>query len=122
MVFSAVNPARLRHLAVALLLGCAFIAGVFSVLKVQEIERMQRDLIAIHASLREQQQQSRTLLEQTGLRLDQIERSLFGDVVAKLEKQTKPPPSWVELWQKNRDKELRDRIAAIERRLLRLER
>jgi hypothetical protein len=56
-------------------------------------------------------------------RLTVIERTLFGDVVAKLDKPGgAAPQARVELWQLNRDRDLRDRLARLEQWRLRTER
>jgi hypothetical protein len=59
-------------------------------------------------------------------RVDSLERVLFGDVVTKLmeqENKTKPiaPPVRLQQWMVNRDKDMRERLERIERRLLQIE-
>lgn len=56
---------------------------------------------------------------QVNTRLDEIERFLFGEVLASLMTTAPQPPSErptpVQLWQRNRDKELRTRLDTLER-------
>jgi hypothetical protein len=57
-------------------------------------------------------------------RLDELERVLFGEVLGKITdqlKQAKPPITAVQVWQRNRDRELRDRLARLEQWRLELE-
>jgi hypothetical protein len=58
-------------------------------------------------------------------RLDKMERFLFGDVLESLQKtgaappkttpSTTPPSTSIQVWQRTRDKELRDRLDMLER-------
>lgn len=66
---------------------------------------------------------AQTIHRHTEGRLDDIERLLFGDVLNSIQKPASRPskPSAVELWQRNRDRELRARLDALERMRLRVE-
>lgn len=54
--------------------------------------------------------------DQINARLDELERLMFGEVLAKIDAVPGKPRTIasVQLWQKNRDEELRKRIAALE--------
>lgn len=57
-------------------------------------------------------------------RLDELERVLFGDVLVKIAAQlkaAKPPMTAMQVWQRNRDRELRDRLTRLEEWRLALE-
>jgi hypothetical protein len=112
-----------RYLKVALLsvfFMVVVVFMVFTVFRLRVTYELQRDYAEHFAHHRRVEQWTEAALKQTEARLDRMERILFGDVIAQLEKKT-PPPAWIELWQKNRDKELRDRIIALERRVWQLQ-
>lgn len=118
------------RIVVAFLVGFIFVGGAYITIRLRTLYNIQTEIAHLKAEHRHVKQELETQLNGNGIRIDQLERILFGDVIAQLEKkvqadaakQKPPPPTWVELWQKNRDKELRDRIVELERRVYRLER
>jgi anti-sigma factor ChrR (cupin superfamily) len=62
-------------------------------------------------------QQNDQFHDQISARLDELERLMFGEVLAKIDTSAPGTPrttASVQLWQKNRDAELRKRLAALE--------
>ena len=129
MLSSDVSTDRRRidwawRIAMALLVGAILIGGTFVALKLHALYRVQLDMSALmadHTKLREDLTRQDALYSD---RFDSLERVLFGDVVVKLmEKEAKPvqAPPRLQQWMVNRDKDLRERLERIERRLLQIE-
>lgn len=81
---------------------------------VHRVNALQTELSQLHSHVGDIDKQRTTVNAIQDKRLDNLEFVLFG---------AKPPttPTAVELWQKNRDKDLRDSIAALQRRIAVLE-
>ena len=120
-----VKPYACR-IAVALLVGFVLIGGAYCAFRLRALYTFQTDVATFVIENRNAHEKVETEVTNIEARLNNLERILFGDMIAQLEKNAKtlkpPAPNWVELWQKNRDKELRDRINALERRMYLLER
>ncbi len=111
----------LRRASIALGVALLVLGGLYGALRMQALSRLSAELVQLQADIERLQQQQDTQLTIAASRLDDLERTLFGDVVAKLEKTAPSGPNRIELWQRNRDAELRRRIEVLERRLHRLE-
>lgn len=105
------------------LAGTVFVlALVYMYALTQEHRVLTANLDRALAQLRELQKSNDSIDVITASRMDYVERVLFGEVVAKLDAQRSARnTARVELWQKTRDKELRDRIMYLEQRLFRVE-
>lgn len=110
-----------RKALVAVVAATLMLSLVYVALRVRVIQGMQRDLAENRVVHNQLQAEHNAQMAEIKARLDALERVLFGDVLAELSKIPAVGPSRIELWQQNRDKELRDRILSAERRLGRAE-
>jgi hypothetical protein len=89
--------------------------ALFVGLRIYETFRMQHDIADLKVKLSGYEQAQAELVKSTNERMEFIESYLFGAVSTELAKrpkvQTVPPAQW----QKNRDAELRQRIAELEK-------
>src|SRR5262249_49463713 len=102
---------------VALLVVLGATTALFIALWVYTLYRVQRETTLLRLAVEAHQADRVKLDEAIRQELDTIYRTLYAPP------ETEPrQPSTVELWQRNRDKELRDRIARLEQWRLRMER
>ncbi len=84
---------------------------------------MEAQLVAMDSRLTAADQQIAVLTDALRTRMDVVERIVFGawesleDQVIEVSK--KQAPTGVQVWQKNRDRELRERLGQLERELYR---
>ncbi len=97
----------------ALAVCVVVVLAVFFTVQIRFVSQNYSSVAKLQSDVANMQQQHAAQLETLNARVDQLERVLFGDVVAKIEKSPLRPNA-VELWQRNRDKELRDRIRQLE--------
>lgn len=97
-------------------LGVSFVTlfFVYCYLRVRTVYENQLAVAVLRADVRELEERHSAQIKELEHRADELEKVLYGDVVAKLAKQP-PGPTRIEIWQRNRDKELRERLIAIER-------
>lgn len=101
---------RLIPWAVGVILAASVAAH--TVLRLRVTYDVQREIAALRMEIAERDRVAADVRREYGGRLDLIERNLYGDVAAALA--APPTTSTVELWQRNRDRELRDRIQRLE--------
>lgn len=104
----------LRRGLAGLAIAFVLLGTTYMLARIRIVQRNSTELVALSAHLEALRMANDANLRDINNRLDEIERVLFGDVVEKLEKRP-PGPNRIELWQQNRDKELRDRILRLER-------
>jgi hypothetical protein len=102
----------------SLLVGAQLIGGTFIVTRLRATYKMQTELQILKSQHEEVVKQNEAIKTDTAIRLDELERFLFGDVVEKLQKAESKPviaPAQLQRWMVNRDKDLRDRLDRLER-------
>jgi len=115
---------RFSVLFLGIVLGIVLVGGTFITLRLRETYRMQSDLVKLMSDHGTLQGEVMRLEKAYGERFDDLERVLFGDVVAKLLKEEPKPvqaPLRLQNWMMNRDKDMRERLERIERRLMKIE-
>lgn len=95
----------------AVLLG----AVTYVLVRLRVTYRLQSDLSLINAEIRDLHKQLEFYDRNCDVRLSELEREVLGQVTPQPPKLGRTGPSRIELWQRNRDQELRDRIRALER-------
>jgi hypothetical protein len=106
---------RLTLFLVSLLLGIQLLAMTYVVVRIREANRVYSQFLSLQAEVNELQKHHMAQMQEAADRLDTLERVLFGNVVAKLASVEKPPSqARVQLWQKTRDTELRQRLSNLE--------
>lgn len=106
---------------IALMFGLYLIMGVFLLLHFRNEAKLRIEVAVLAAQIAEVRQLQDAQAKDESSRLDDIERTLWGDVVARLDHQQSHGPNRIVLWQRNRDRELRQRILSLEQRVWRLE-
>ena len=114
-------PVYLKRGALALFICFTLIFFVYAYMRVKQIYENQVELATIKAEYSELLRIHTAQLEELQKREDITEKLLYGDVLAKLAKQPSTPTG-LELWQRNRDREFRERLSSLERRFMTLER
>jgi hypothetical protein len=87
-------------------------------LRLRVTYNLSAEFAQLQAEHRDMMALSNQRLQELRARLDEMERVLFGDVLAKIEKTQKtatPKLPIPDVWQRNRDRELRDRLDALEK-------
>lgn len=110
----------LRRGVAAVVICCSFLALIYVLLVARQITKNATDIGQLQIIVQQMQADHSSRTAILSQRVDQLERVLFGDLVEKLNQP--PPPNVPEAWQRNRDKELRDRILRLEEWRLRDER
>lgn len=104
--------------AVAVAVAALLMLGLYAAVRIHTIARLQTEMAQLTSHVADTDAQHDAMMVQAAARLDDLERFVFGDVVAKLQEPAPTPapagPSRVQLWQRNRDQELRTRLKAIE--------
>lgn len=110
----------LRRALAAIGIGLFVLVAIYAASRARMVYQLSSELLALRAEMvesqKEQQRQDRAL----AMRMDDLERTLFGEVIAKIEKNAKTAAT-VPAWSKNRDEELRRRLINIDLRLFQLE-
>lgn len=106
-------------LALLLVVAIGFTAHLIFRLRVTY--QVQRDLAIVKTENEHLLRAIKALEDNLSARIDEHEQIIFGGLLVAINKK-QPPPKMprIEQWQVNRDKELRERIAANERRLYRI--
>lgn len=116
---------RRRALAndpVAAMLGvCLLTTLVFIVLWADAVYRVRRDIALLRVQFAAHEHDRSAVDASVRAELDRIYQTLYAPVDTPAATEPRQPSS-VELWQRNRDKELRDRLMRLEQWRLRMER
>lgn len=104
----------LRLLPWALVAAVATSFIMYTALRLRVTYQLERDVAELRSTSEELARTIVALRSEAASRLDLIERTLFGEVAAKLKEPPTPATMPVQPWQRNRDRELRDRILRLE--------
>lgn len=109
-----VGGRELLRMAV-LAMGLALIAGYVSYmsLRIRVTYTLQTRVALLEAERMESAAANAAFHEGISERLDNLERIIFGEVLTKIDVPP-PKPSVVQLWQRNRDLQIRKRLEALE--------
>lgn len=104
----------IRRVAASMAIALAASMVTYNSFRINAVSRLSQQVVILQDEVKQQDRINAQRIEDLSARLDEIERILFGEVLAKLEKVPKTP-SGIALWQKTRDQELRERISRLER-------
>lgn len=103
----------LYRTAVGMTMGLLLVSIVYTTIRINNLSRLGQELSRVQGEIDIIRMRHESMISDANSRLDSIERVLYGDVVAKLQKV--PQATRLEVWQQNREKELRERINQLER-------
>src|SRR5262249_61109468 len=109
------------YMAASILGWCSFLIWFFLVCVAAVIYRVRRYIALLLVHLAAHEQDRSAVDASVRAELDRIYQTLYAPVDTPAATEPRQPSS-VELWQRNRDKELRDRLMRLEQWRLRMER
>jgi hypothetical protein len=95
---------------VALVLCLWAIVGLEAAFSIRVIYTNAAQIAEVNSEIVEMQKIHSSKMSEMSMRLDMLEKVLFGDVLSKIAAQ----PKGIETWQQNRDREMRERISKLE--------
>ena len=116
-------PWWINRIIVASVIGFVLVVTVYNWVRIGTIYKNSQEIVKVQSDLTAIRMEHDTAIRDATARLDTIEKTLFGEVVTKLEKVplTERVARQIQIIQEAKDKELRERIARLERRLSVLE-
>lgn len=105
---------------VALMIGLFIITITAFLTRIQTVAALSAKVHEVQIRMTELEKTELSHIEDIGTRLDVIESVLWGDVLRKLNEAEKakpirqPRPTQLEVWQQNRDKEIRAQILGLQ--------
>lgn len=98
------------RVGVALVLCLWAIVGLEAAFSIRVIYTNAAQIAEVNSEIVEMQKIHSSKMSEMSMRLDMLEKVLFGDVLSKIAAQ----PKGIETWQQNRDREMRERISKLE--------
>ena len=109
-----------RRIGVAVLLATWFVTLLYASAQLLTLYRLQQEQQKLDSEMMALQAEHDAAMKEYSARLEYLERVLFGDVAPRVDKNSRGPVA-LEQRLTTADKELRDRIQALERWRLRME-